>query len=76
MGSSHMSLFVMFVLVVPAFSRIHPSPIDDAIQPRISQGPVKQTPVQGQFTKDDSRFPSLAFLGRTPEKLLSRPLRT
>ncbi|KAI1704340.1 hypothetical protein DdX_14337 [Ditylenchus destructor] len=59
MGSSHMSLFAMFVLVVPTFSRIHPSPIDDAIQPKISQGPDKQTPVQGPHHEhlDQSSLP-------------------
>ncbi|KAI1698681.1 hypothetical protein DdX_17758 [Ditylenchus destructor] len=44
MGSSHMFLFAMFALVIPTFSRIHPSPIDDAIQMQASQGPVKHVP--------------------------------
>ncbi|KAI1704348.1 hypothetical protein DdX_14345 [Ditylenchus destructor] len=41
MWTTHTSLFAIFVLVIPTFSRILPSPIDDAIQPKHSQGPAK-----------------------------------
>ncbi|KAI1692301.1 papain family cysteine protease domain-containing protein [Ditylenchus destructor] len=38
-------LMVILVLVVPAFSRIHPTPIDD-IQTQASQGPAKRVPAK------------------------------
>ncbi|KAI1700058.1 hypothetical protein Ddc_18285 [Ditylenchus destructor] len=63
MESLHMPLFTIFVLAIPTFCRIYPSPIDDAIQPEISYGPVRQ--VLAKPTKnvkhhehvDQKRFP-------------------
>ncbi|KAI1697067.1 hypothetical protein Ddc_19939 [Ditylenchus destructor] len=46
MGSTYTSFLTVFLLISPAFSRIHPSPIDDAIQPKVSQGHVKHVPAK------------------------------
>ncbi|KAI1692366.1 hypothetical protein DdX_21293 [Ditylenchus destructor] len=43
-----------FSETIAAFSRIHPSPIDDAIQPKISHEPVKRVPAKTAKNEEDS----------------------